>query len=94
MNEELLDTGCSLKLANFLAVAWEMPTEYVSEIFLNTESIEERNNLIHIECFAAYMFEYHNISNIFDMEDDELTELFNEYEDSFFAESVRLNFCN
>ena len=89
MNEE---ASCPTKLANFLAEAWDMPEDWLEEIFMDTKDFGQRNNTIYNQCFSFYMEEFHDMPNVFDLEDDELDNIFEEYRDRFYAESVKMRF--
>jgi hypothetical protein len=91
---EELGINCPTKLANFLAEAWEMPLDYLEQIFMETPNFDQRNNVIYNQCFAMYMEEYHDMEDIFDLDFDELDEIFDEYQDQFYAESLKMKFYN
>lgn len=93
MNEES-NLNCPTKLANFLTEAWDMPAEWLEDIFMETENFDQRNNTIYNQCFSFYMEEYHDMENIFDLEIDELDEIFDKYRDMFYAESLKVKFYN
>lgn len=80
------------KFVNFLATCWEIPIEVLSDVFMDTDTIEERNFIIFSMCFDTYLEFVHEITNFCDMTDKQRTRLFNKHYDNFLAESVKLQY--
>lgn len=80
------------KYVNFIATCWEMPSEVLAEIFMQTDSIEDRNFAILMECFDLYLKVMHDINNFFDSTTKKQVALFNKYYDNFLAESVKMQY--
>jgi hypothetical protein len=78
------------KFANFIATSWQMPQDFLADIFMEAENIEERNFTILIECFGVYMDTVHKIDNFWDLTEKQRMRLFTKHYDSFLAESVKL----
>lgn len=88
MNEE-----STTKLANFVASAFECSQEYLLDVFENTTSMAERNLHIIIDCFSVYLDVYQGMDTE-EMDEGEYNDVFDEFYDSFLAESVRLTFLD
>lgn len=84
--------GFSTEYANFLAVSWDMPFEFLEMAFMETDNIEQRNNWVVNECFTFYLEVYHNIDNFWDLTEKQQQRLINKHYDNFLAESVRARY--
>lgn len=84
--------GYSTEFANFLAVCWEMPAEFLEMVFMETENIAQRNNWIVNECFEFYLEVYHEITNFWSLTENKREKLIQKHYDNFLAESVRTRY--
>lgn len=75
------------KLANFLAVAYKIPHEILSEIYLDSETIDERNDIIFQLCFDIFLKYSKEIE-----EYDDFDALFDEHYIEFYNEAAILRF--
>lgn len=78
------------KFVNFIASSWEIPAHVLETIFMETDSMEERNNVIFNECFVYYLELCHDITNFWTTTDKRRTALWDKYFDSFLAETVKM----
>jgi hypothetical protein len=65
---KLSDVETPTEAANLISILFEMPDEIRERIIMNTDTVEERNNLLIVNCYANYVSQKYRLTSYSELE--------------------------